>query len=172
MSTAEHLRLGDRFAAYVRGGLYPFMLEPGATAALFRNVLEKVVRQDIPRYDPTLSAEDVGSLERTVEYIARCPVDGVNYSSVSSNLGITKYKAQKHLEYLEWSFVVTLVLPAGTNVLKEPKVLRQHGMVFSYAKSTRGAKTPDYAIAIPARGTVRSACGHCSGDHHRAPSSR
>lgn len=173
---AEYLRLGDRFAAYVRGGLYPFMLEPGASATLFRNVLEKVVRQDIPRFDPALSAADVDSLERTVEYIARCPVDGVNYSSVSSNLGVTKYKAQKYLDYLERSFVVTLVFPAGTNVLKEPKVLlqlpyrlvyesypralgalreeffatalRQHGVAFTYAKSTRGRKTPDYAIEL------------------------
>jgi predicted AAA+ superfamily ATPase len=173
---AEYLRLGDRFAAYVRGGLYPFMLEPGASPALFRNVLEKVVRQDIPRFDPTLSAEDVDSLERTVEYIARCPVDGVNYSSIASNLGVTKYKAQKYLDYLQRSFVVTLVFPAGTNVLKEPKVLlqlpyrlvyepygsaigalreeffaialRQHGAAFSYAKSTRGGKTPDYMVDL------------------------
>ena len=111
-----------------------------------------------------------------MEYIARCPVDGVNYSSISSNLCVTKYKAQKYLDYLERSFVVTLVFPAGTNVLKEPKVLlqlpyrlvyepcpravgalreeffaialRQHGVAFSYAKSTRGGKTPDYAIDL------------------------
>ena len=173
---AEYLRLADRLAAYVRGGLYPFMLEPGASPALFQGVLEKVVRHDIPRFDPSLSAEDIDSILLAVEYIARCPVDGVNYSSVASNLGITKYKAQKFLDYLERSFVVTQVFPAGTNVLKEPKVLlqppyrlvfesharavgalreeffalalRQHGVGFAYAKSVRGGKTPDYAIDL------------------------
>ena len=50
-------------------------------------------------------------------------VDGINYSSLSNNLGITKYKAEQYLSLLENAFIVQRLFPAGTNVMKESKVL-------------------------------------------------
>ncbi len=173
---AEYLRLGSRFHEYMTGGLYPFQLPSSASLDLFENTLEKVITGDIPNFDPTLTTEDTDNMRRVLTFIGRSAVDGINYSSVSRNVGITKYKAEQCLNYLERSFLISRVLPAGTNVLKEPKVLMQppyrllyaesdtaigalredffvlasamHGHAIHYAKSTRGAKTPDYVTAV------------------------
>ena len=96
-------------------------------------------------------------------------------SSLSRNLGITKYKAEQYVDCLEQAFILQRVCPEGTNVLREPKILmtppcrllyrdpedaigglredffvdmlRQAGIEISYLKSTRGEKTPDYLVA-------------------------
>mgnify|MGYP006278324843 FL=1 len=139
-------------------------------------MLETVITSDIPGYDPSLTMEDLDNMRKVLRFIGRSPVDGINYSSVAANVGFTKYKAEKYLDYLERSFILTRVFPAGTNVTKEPKVLmqlpyrllyrdwedvvgalredffahamRQHGRTFRYAKSSRGAKTPDYLLDL------------------------
>jgi len=172
----EYLRLRGRFSSYMEGGLHPFVLESGVQHELFEHVLEKVVTSDIPGFDPELTHADIEGLRKTVRFIGRSAVDSVNYSTVSRHVGVTKYKAEKYLEYLERSFIVRRVFPAGARVLKEPKVLlqlpyrllyrpyeeavgalreeftalalEQHGVSLRYAKSTRGAKTPDYLIEV------------------------
>ena len=90
------------------------------------------------------------------------------------NLGITKYKAKQYADPFETAFVFMRIFPAGTNVLREPKVLlvppvrllhrtpdeaagglredffalalRQAGIPLHYLKSTRGEKTPDFLV--------------------------
>ena len=179
---AEYLRALVDFQSYLTGGLHPFMLEPGATTDLFGNIISKIVTQDIPRFDPQLTTDDIDKIEKTVQFIGKSGVDGINYSSISRNVGVTKYKAEKYLDYLERSFVVRRVFPAGTNVLKEPKVLMQlpyrllyhryedcigglredffslamghHAQAFTYAKTTRGGKTPDYVLEVDEDTTV------------------
>lgn len=188
---SSYMRRRGRFDEYVRGGLHPFMLEQGSTVNQFSNVLDKVITQDIPRFDRQLRVEDIDKLHKTVEFIGRSPVDGINYSSVSANVGVTKYKAEKYLDYLERSFVLTRVFPLGTNVLKEPKVLlqlpyrliyqsygdalgalreeffatamHQHHRTFSYAKSTRGAKTPDFVTDLAGKRVVLEIGGRRKG---------
>mgnify|MGYP006272070167 FL=1 len=172
----EYLRLRGRFRSYVEGGLYPFVLESGLQYQLFEHVLEKVVTHDIPGFDPELTQADIEGLRKTVRFIGRSAVDGINYSTVSKHIGVTKYKAEKYLAYLERSFIARRIFPAGTRVTKEPKVLlqlpyrllyqsyddavgalreeftvcavEQHQVPMRYAKSTRGAKTPDYLIDL------------------------
>jgi predicted AAA+ superfamily ATPase len=172
----SYLRSVTRFADYLAGGLHPFMLEPGSHHSLFENILSTVISRDIPRFDPSVTMEDLENIEKTARFIARSEVDGINYSSISRNIGITKYKAEKYLEYLERSFIVLRVFPEGTNVLKEPKVLmqlpyrtlhrsyqecigalredffalamEQHSQSYTYAKTVRGAKTPDFVIGF------------------------
>jgi predicted AAA+ superfamily ATPase len=96
------------------------------------------------------------------------------HTILSKSLGITKYKAEQYVGCLERAFILHQVFPAGTNVLREPKVLmappirllyrdledaagglredffaeamKQAGIRFQYLKSTRGAKTPDFLI--------------------------
>ncbi|WP_074041469.1 hypothetical protein [Kiritimatiella glycovorans] len=112
-----------------------------------------------------------------LEFIGKSPVDGINYSSLSKNAGITKYKARQYVQLLEKAFILHQVFPAGTNVLREPKVLmalpyrllfrpwrealgglredffagamEQTETSFAYLKSTRGKKTPDFLIDDP-----------------------
>ena len=172
----EHLRAGAWFEEYLRGGLYPFTLEAPGRIELFESMLEKVLTTDVIASDPTLTATEIEEMRKMMSFIGRSPLDGINYSTVAANLGITKYKAQKYMELLERSFLLYRVFPHGTNVLKEPKVflelpyrlafrsyqeslgairedyttlaLRQHGAEFEYAKSTRGAKTPDFVLSL------------------------
>ena len=171
-----YLRQEHLFEEYLKGGLYPFLLEPGTALEQFANITSKIVNDDIPHADKKTSTEDIIEIEKILQFIGRSPVDGINYSSISKNLGITKYKAEKFLTLLEDGFLIKRVFPEGTNVLKEPKVLmelpyrllyrqysecigelredffaeamQQHGVDFSYAKSTRGKKTPDYIIDL------------------------
>lgn len=187
----RYLRHQHLFGRYVEGGLYPFILQPGATLDLFSSILDKVVASDIPNFDRSLSAQDLDDIRKTLRFIGSSPIDGINYSSVSRNVGITKYKAEKFLGYLERSFLVTRVFPAGTNVLKEPKVvmqlpyrllftshelaigpmredffalaMHQHGAPFHYAKTTRGGKTPDYVVDLDGHPTVIEVGGRGKG---------
>ncbi len=109
-----------------------------------------------------------------LRFIGRSSVDGINYSSLSRNIGITKYKAESYINLLKKAFVLQVVFPTGTNVMRESKVLmrlpfrllykeyqevvggiREDFAVemlqmakceFYYLKSTRGTKTPDFLV--------------------------
>ncbi len=172
----RYLRLIPFFDEYLKGGLYPFLLEPGATPEQFTHIMEKILQEDIPNFDPQLSLQDVTFIRKILSFIGRSPIDGINYSSISRNVGVTKYKAEKFLTLLERSFLVRRAFPGGTNVLKEPKVfmelpyrtlfrdfedcvgelredffalaMAQHGVDFFYAKTTRGKKTPDFILDL------------------------
>jgi predicted AAA+ superfamily ATPase len=171
--TPEHLRMGHLFDEYLRGGLLPFSLEEPEPLPLLQNTIDKIIAKDIPSV-ARLAVEELETIHRLLRFVGRSGVDGINYSSVSANLGITKYKAEQYICCLEKAFVLHQVFPAGTNVLKEPKVLmsppcrllhrtyedaigglredffaeaaKQAGIKFHYLKSTRGAKTPNFLI--------------------------
>ncbi len=152
----------------------PFALHETAPLALLKNILETVIYKDVAR----MSKISMGEMDRIAEmisFIGRSGIDGINYSSLSKNLGITKYKAEQYTALLEQAFVLHRVMPEGTGVLKEPKIvmalpyrllyrsyedavggLREDffvemvkacGLDVRYLKSTRGIKTPDYVIS-------------------------
>ncbi len=171
---AEHLRTDQWFDPYLQGGLYSFMLESGAGLDQFKAVLDTVVNRDIPAHDRSVTHDDLLKIAKLLRFVGKSPVDGINDTSISSNVGITKYKAEKYVEHLERSFILRRALPAGTNVLKEPKIfmdlpyrilyrpfeecvgevredffalaMEQHCVPFSYAKTNRGVKTPDFVV--------------------------
>jgi len=170
---SEHLRYEYIFADYLKGGLLPFALEEADVYPILRNILEKIIQKDIPSV-ARLRIDEISAIEKTLKFIGKSPVDGINFTSVSRNIGITKYKAEQYLRLLEKAFVLNLIFPEGTNVLKEPKVLmylpfrllyksydesvgairedffaemlQMKGKAFSYLKTKRGAKTPDFLI--------------------------
>jgi len=169
----ECLRVGDRFEAYLSGGLMPFALEEPDPLPLLEATLEAVIAKDIPN-SLRLRVDELDVLRRMLAFIGRSDVDGINYSSLSNNLGITKYKAEQYATAFENAFILQRLFPAGTNVLKEPKVLlmppirrlyrpvdevrgglredffvmamRQAGHKLNYVKSTRGQKIPDFLL--------------------------
>lgn len=169
----EHLRCEYLFEDYLKGGLYPFSLEEPRIYPLLENIIQKVLVKDIPTF-AHLRVDEIPSLEKLLKFIGRSSVDGINYSSISQNLGITKYKAESYVSLLQNTFLLHVIFPAGTNVLKEPKVLmhlpfrllykeydeavgglredyavemlRMKGLDLSYLKSTRGTKTPDFLV--------------------------
>ena len=170
---SEYLRYGDLFEDYIQGGLMPFAMEEPDVLPVMANIIQTIIRRDIPEI-ARLRTDEVALLEKVLSFVGRSAVDGINYSSISRNLGITKYKAEQYLRILEQAFLVNPVFPAGTNVLRESKVLlyppirllyrdyaealgglredfftlslRIHGSDFDYLKSTRGAKIPDFLV--------------------------
>jgi len=171
--TPEHLQAGRFFDPYLTGGVLPFSLDEPAPLEFLAAIIEKVIARDIPTVGRLL-VEELDCLRRLLRFVGRSAVDGINYSSLSRNLGITKYKAAQYVDLLERAFILQQVFPAGTNVLREPKVLmappvrllyrdetdaigglredfaagalHQTGHSLQYLKSTRGAKTPDYLV--------------------------
>lgn len=172
--TAEHIRAGAWFDDYlVRGGLLPFSLEEPDPFPFLAGIIDKVITRDIPSV-ARLTLDELDHIRRLLRFVGRSAVDGINHSSLSRNLGITKYKAEQYVDCLEKAFILNRVFPKGTNVLREPKILmappcrllyrepdeaigglredyfveamRQADIEFSYLKSTRGAKTPDYLL--------------------------
>ena len=169
----EHLRHEYLFESYLKGDLFPFSLEEPDVLSALKNLLAKIIQKDIPMVaDVTL--QEVQRMDKLVEFVGKSASEGISYSSISRNLGITKYKAEQYVGLLEKAFVLNPVFPAGTNVLREPKVLmylpfrllysdyedaagylredffaetmKMREMPFHYLKSTRGAKTPDFLV--------------------------
>ncbi|MCF7945519.1 MAG: hypothetical protein K9L24_01505, partial [Spirochaetia bacterium] len=171
----DYLTYAEHFRSYLNGGGYLFTMGKQAGLPQFRQIISTIMHHDIPAADESLTVKDQQTLFQVIEFIGKSAVDGINFSSISSNLGITKYTAKKYLEFLRDAFLVQLIYPKGTNVLKEPKVLlqppfrllyndfeacigalREDFFVFSmytaglplcYVKSTRGKKLPDYLIS-------------------------
>ena len=167
----EHIQHGFMFEEYLKGGMHPFAIDEPDALPLLKNVLQKVVQKDIPRI-AKIHTDEIGIIEKLVQFIGRSEVDGINYSSVSQNLNITKYKAEQYIQLLKKSFILNPVLPFGSNVLKELKVLMympyrllykpyddaigalredffaetmiMASKEFRYLKSKRGLKTPDF----------------------------
>jgi predicted AAA+ superfamily ATPase len=168
------LLFGEYFYDYIKGGLMPFALDEPDVIALLGNILNTVVYKDIPRINKSITMGDLNIISKLVKFVGLSSVDGINYSSISRNLGITKYKAEQYVSLLEQAFIIQVILPEGSNVLKEPKILlnlpyrllcqefdfvlsglREDFFVqsckildknISYLKSTTGAKTPDYIL--------------------------
>ncbi len=169
----EHLRYEYLFEDYLKGGLLPFSLEEPEILPLIENILQKILVKDIPAF-AKLRVDEIPLLEKMLRFIGRSSVDGINYSSISRNIGITKYKAESYINLLKKAFVLQVVFPTGTNVMRESKVLMRlpfrllykdyqevvGGMredfavemlqmkkcEFYYLKSTRGTKTPDFLV--------------------------
>jgi predicted AAA+ superfamily ATPase len=169
----DHLRAGRFFNEYLKGGILPYSLDEPAPLGFLEGIIEKVITRDIPSII-RLVLDELEVIRRLIRFVGRSGIDGINYSSLSKNLGITKYKAEQYVGCLERAFILRRIFPAGTNVLREPKVLmippirllyrdledalgglredyfaeamNQAGIRFQYLKSTRGTKTPDYLI--------------------------
>ena len=167
------LRAASLFSNYLSGGLLPFSLEEPDPLPLLRSTISTIIARDIPA-TLRLHTDELPILEKLLAFIGKSQVDGINYSSLSKNLGITKYKAEQYSAAFERAFLLQRLFPAGTNVLREPKILmmpplrllfnpsehssgglredffvmamRQAGIPVQYLKSTTGQKTPDFLI--------------------------
>ena len=171
--TDGHIRTEYLFDPYLQGGLMPFSLEEPEPLPILKNILEKIIHKDIPSV-ARLRVDELPGLKKMVQFVGRSPGEGINFSSLSRNIGITKYKAEQYVNLLAKTFVLNPVYPTGTNVLREPKVLmylpfrllyreydkaigylredffaemmRMKGLEFDYLKSKRGRKTPDFLV--------------------------
>jgi len=71
----------------------PFSLEEPDIFPLLENIIQKIIRKDIPSV-ASLKIDELSLIEKTLKFIGTSSVDGINYSSISRNVGITKYKAK------------------------------------------------------------------------------
>ncbi|KAF0127266.1 MAG: Uncharacterized protein FD189_334 [Elusimicrobia bacterium] len=171
--TPGHMKQAYLFDEYLQGGLLPFSLEEPAVLPALENILEKIITRDIPGASG-LRSDEIDSIRKLVRFAGRSAPEDINYSTISRNIGVTKYKAEQYVRLLEKSFVLNPVPPAGTNVLREPKVLmcvpfrllyrgyedavgglredfvaqalKMRCGTIHYLKSTRGEKTPDFLV--------------------------
>lgn len=171
--SGEHLRYGYFFKEYLQGGLLPFSLEEPVPLPLLDNILEKILQRDVPSIT-SLLVNEIPLLAKMLKFIGKSGVDAINYSSISRNVGISKYKAEAYLSLLSQTLVLHIIFPKGANVMREPKVLfsppyrllygdydyvigglREDfcvemlinaGIECHYLKSTRGSKTPDFLV--------------------------
>lgn len=89
----EHLRVGRNFVSYLTGGLLPFAMEEAEPLPVLAGTLEKIIERDISQ-TLRLRLDELPLLRKLLAFVGRSTVDGINYSSLSSNLGITKYNAE------------------------------------------------------------------------------
>ncbi|MEX2606123.1 MAG: AAA family ATPase [Kiritimatiellia bacterium] len=175
------MREADRFERYLLGEMLPYSLDEPDPLPLLASTVETVLRKDIPSI-LRLHVDELELLGRLLRFVGRSGVDGINYTSLSNNLGITKYKAEQYVGALEDAFLLQRLLPEGTNVRKEPKVLmmpplrllyrepeeargglredlfvmamRQQGFEPAYVKGTRGEKIPDFLLSYQGKRVV------------------
>jgi len=165
------LRHEPLFDRYLQGKNFPFALDVDSPLSLFRNILDTIIGKDLV-LTGRISAEEALDVRRVLSFMGKSHLDGTNYSSLSRNCGITKYKAEKFVDALEQAFVLIRIYPRGAGVTREPKIvmcppyrllykpyddciggIREDFFVdmmtrssgeLHYLKSLRGGKTPDY----------------------------
>ena len=169
------LEHSSAFTDYIQGGVLPFSLDTPLPLLILKNIVTTVIQKDIPTIGK-ITIDELEIIEKLLSFIGKSKIDGINYSSLSKNLGITKYKSEQYVNFLEKAFILHKIMPKGTNILKEPKILmalpyrllycdydqavgglredffvemmRSFEIDFYYLKSTRGAKTPDYLVSL------------------------
>jgi len=159
------------FMEFCTGGALPFTLENPDPEAV-GNIIDKIMQRDLPSV-AKFDQEDAANVRRMLLFIARSGIEVCSYSSIAKNLGITKYKAQRYVGMLSSAFVLSAILPHGTNLTREPKfiftlpfrahfsygadegrlkgALREeffahHVPGLLYLKGAKGQKAPDYFV--------------------------
>ena len=169
-------RLGDSeglFEAYLTGRNYPFTIGQSNYLSLFSPMLQTIFDKDLILPSRLTLAESY-EVRNMLTFIGRSPAEDISYSSIARNLSIIKSKAQRYVELLEKAYLLKVILPKGTNLSKEPKILlappfrllykpyedcigalREDFFVdaacrleteLDYLKGIRGEKTPDYLL--------------------------
>ncbi len=161
------------FDDYLKGRNYPFTIGKHDYLPLFNNIVETVLTNDLLRTDQ-VTPEEIIEIRNMLKFIGKSFIEGISYSSIAANVGITKYKAEKYVTLMEKAFILSRIFPKGTNVLREPKitftlpyrllykefedcigalreeffvdVMKSLGKNFSYIKTNRGEKIPDYLV--------------------------
>ena len=169
----RHLDCAPHYDDYLKGQCLTFALEEPDPLPGLKNILAKILNRDVPKV-AKLTHEEVDRMSKMLRFIGRSSVDGINYSTISRNIGITKYKAESYVKLLQQAFILHAIYPKGANVMRQPKVLmtlpyrllyldwddaigglredffadmmRAAGFSFHYLKTTRGSKTPDYLL--------------------------
>ncbi len=81
----------------------PFALDEPQPLKILQNILDAILIKDIARISD-ISTSEIDLIGKMVRFISRSSgVDGISYSSLSKNIGITKYKAQQYTKLRKWN---------------------------------------------------------------------
>lgn len=161
------------FENYLNGGNHLLAFGHKDVLPQFQNTLNTIIERDLLLIS-RITLEESFEVRKMLTFMGRSRSEGISYSSISQKIGVSKVKIQKYVELLEKAFVLHRVLPKGTNVTKEPKILftppyrllfKQYedcigdlredffvdaisrlNLELGYLKGTRGEKTPDYLV--------------------------
>jgi hypothetical protein len=161
------------FEAYLCGRNYPFMMGQSYHKSLFDEMRDTVIEKDLVM-PSKLTLSESFEARKMMTFIGRSPVEDISYTSIAKNIGITPHKVQKYAALLEKAYLLNIIMPKGTNLSKEPKILltppyrllyknyedcigalredffvdaaRRLGVDLDYLKGIRGEKTPDYLL--------------------------
>ncbi len=170
---SEYSDILPYFKKYVSGGNVPISLETQDVLEALRRNLEKVIQSYIPKLKSLLT-DEISIIMDVFLFIVRAPVSDLNPNVVAKNLKITRYKALQYIKLLEDAFILKSILPFGTNLTQEPKIvcrlpyrllensytdcvgglredfaidcLLKSGLSVKYLKSKTGSKTPDLLV--------------------------
>jgi len=121
------------FEDYVSGGNIPTRIKE-KNPEIFKNILEKILEKDLV-YSLKFTGKDIINVRSMLEFISNSNIDNMSYSNIAKNININKYKAIKYIWALEKAFVLNVVKPSGTNVIKEPKIMLCPPFRFCYLKN-------------------------------------
>lgn len=111
------------FEEFCMGGSLPAML--GAqNPQIIRSIADKAINIDL-RAAGKLDAADIANIFAMLRFISRAGAEVCSYSAIAKNCGITKYKTAFYVGLLEQASILKVLLPYGTNVMKEPKIIFQ-----------------------------------------------
>jgi len=125
---AGHKKLYERFYVFEpdfssrsKIGALPACLD-SPLPSIIESTVDKVIQKDMLTVGK-LAQEDMNSIRSALLFIARSGIDGCCYSSISRNIGVSKYRSQQYIRIMEAVSLLQVVLPYGANVLPEPKIL-------------------------------------------------
>lgn len=121
------------FEEYILGGNIPTFLQE-KNPEIFKNILEKILEKDLV-YSLKFTGEDIVNVRNMLEFISNSNIDDMSYTNIAKNIGISKYGAIKYIGALEKAFVLNVVKPIGSNVIKEPKIMLVPPFRFCYLKN-------------------------------------
>lgn len=161
------------FNDYLTGRNYPFTIDQSEPMRLFRTMQQTIIDKDLVLPSKLTLAESYEA-QKMLTFIGKSPPEGISYTSIARNIGITAHKAQKYADLLQKAYLLHVILPKGTNLTREPKILlappyrllekpyedcigalREDFFVdaairleteLGYLKGMRGEKTPDYLL--------------------------
>ena len=110
------------FRDYLAGGAYPFFLEGKKEYhAKLRNVIEKVLYEDIPA-TTGMRFSGIPALKKILHEVATSPPFELNIDRMANNLGIARTTVYVYLEHLEQAGLIIKVMPkgAGASLTRKP----------------------------------------------------
>jgi len=143
----EIIQNPDLLFNYLNGGCFPASIDNSDYIVALTNIVNQVIEQDISRVSK-ISYDDILNIKKLLKFIAINPIEDLNATSISKNIGVSRYKTENYLNLLENAFLINQIKPTGKNVLKENKILLKPPirLIYNTYENCIGALREDFAV--------------------------